>query len=68
MLIYETNNYMVTILLGSDSDTLFSWGAGAKFNVTQSLNLFVDYADLGKNDAILETSLSSWGAGFSYKF
>jgi len=64
----SANDYTATNLLGSDSDTLFSWGAGAKFNVTQSVGLFVDYTDLGKNDAILETGLSSWNAGFSYKF
>ena len=64
----SANDYTATNLLGSDRDTLFSWGAGAKFNVTQSLGLFVDYTDLGKNDAILETGLRSWNAGFSYKF
>ena len=64
----SANDYTATNLLGSDSDTLFSWGAGAKFNVTQSFGLFVDYTDLGTNDAILETGLSSWNVGFSYKF
>jgi opacity protein-like surface antigen len=64
----SANNYTATNILGSDSDTLFSWGGGAKFNVTQSLGLFVDYTDLGKNDSVLETGLSSWNVGFSYKF
>ena len=64
----SANDYTATNLLGSDSDTLFSWGAGAKFNVTQSFGLFVDYTDLGTNDAILETGLNSWNVGFSYKF
>jgi len=64
----SANDYTATNILGSDSDTLFSWGAGAKFNVTQSLGLFVDYTDLGENDAILTTGLSSWNVGFSYKF
>jgi len=64
----SANDYTATNLLGSNNDTLFSWGGGAKFNVTQSLGLFVDYTDLGKNDAVLETGLSSWNVGFSYKF
>jgi opacity protein-like surface antigen len=64
----SANDYTATNILGSDSDTLFSWGGGAKFNVTQSLGLFVDYTDLGKNDGVLETGLSSWNVGFSYKF
>ena len=64
----SANDYTATNILGSDSDTLFSWGGGAKFNVTQSLGLFVDYTDLGKNDSVLETGLSSWNVGFSYKF
>jgi len=64
----SANDYTATNILGSDSDSLFSWGGGAKFNVTQSLGLFVDYTDLGKNDGVLETGLSSWNVGFSYKF
>ena len=63
------NDYTVnTILGGSDSDALFSWGAGAKFNVTQSLGLFVDYTDLGESSNITTTDLSSWNLGVSYKF
>ena len=65
----SANNYTTNNLLGtSDSDTLFSWGGGAKFNVTQSLGLFADYTDLGENDESLTTGLSSWNVGFSYKF
>ena len=64
----SANNYTVTNLQGSDKDTLFSWGGGAKFNVTQSLGLFADYTDLGTNDEIVETGLASWNVGFSYKF
>lgn len=63
------NDYTASTLVGSNNDTLFSWGAGAKFNVTQSLGLFVDYADLGNSEKSLsETGLSSWNVGISYKF
>ena len=65
---FSANDYTATNLLGADNNTLFSWGAGAKFNVTQSLGLFVDYTDLGKNEDILTTDLTSWNAGFSYRF
>lgn len=65
----SANDYTVNNLIGgSDSDTLFSWGGGAKFNVTNSLGLFIDYTDLGENDESLTTGLSSWNVGFSYKF
>ncbi len=65
----SANNYTATTLLGSDDETLFSWGGGAKFNVTQSLGLFVDYTDLGESDDTLSTTdLASWNVGFSYKF
>lgn len=65
----SANNYTVTNLLGSsDNATLFSWGGGAKFNVTQSLGLFADYTDLGTEDATVETGLASWNVGFTYKF
>ena len=66
----SANNYTVTNLLGStDNSTLFSWGGGAKFNVTQSLGLFADYTDLGESDDTLSTTgLASWNIGFSYKF
>ena len=49
----SANNYTANNLLGADDDILFSWGGGAKFNVTQSLGLFVDYTDLGENDETL---------------
>lgn len=63
------NDYTVnTVLTGNDSDALFSWGGGAKFNVTQSLGLFVDYTDLGESSNITTTDLSSWNLGVSYKF
>ena len=64
----SANNYTANNLLGADDDILFSWGGGAKFNVTQSLGLFVDYTDLGENDETLTTGLSSWNVGFNYKF
>lgn len=64
----SANNYTATNLLGADNETLFSWGGGAKFNVTQSLGLFADYTDLGTSDEIVETGLASWNVGFSYKF
>ena len=65
----SANNYTATTLLGSDNETLFSWGGGAKFNVTQSLGLFLDYTDLGESDEDLSTTgLASWNIGFSYKF
>jgi hypothetical protein len=63
------NNYTANDLLGGNSDdALFSWGGGAKFNVTQSLGLFVDYTDLGESDNVLNTNLSSWNLGVSYQF
>jgi len=65
----SANNYTVNNLLGGlDNETLFSWGGGAKFNVTQSLGLFVDYTDLGENDETVNSALTSWNVGFSYKF
>jgi len=65
----SANSYTATTLLGADDEALFSWGGGAKFNVTQSLGLFVDYTDLGESDQILSTTgLASWNVGFSYKF
>jgi opacity protein-like surface antigen len=65
-----SNDYTTNSLLGGDNDdTLFSWGAGVKFNITQSLGAFVDYTNLGESDNILSTTdLSSWNIGFSYKF
>jgi len=66
---FAANDYTATNFLTSDNDTLFSWGAGAKFNVTQSLGLFVDYTDFGSSDEQLtETGLASWNVGVSYKF
>ena len=63
------NNYTVnTLLAGSNNDALFSWGGGAKFNVTQSLGLFVDYTDMGKSNNITNTNLTSWNLGVSYRF
>ncbi len=63
------NDYTVNTLLGTSSDeALFSWGAGAKFNVTQSLGLFVDYTDLGESTNFSQTTLSSWNLGVSYRF
>ena len=63
------NDYTVNSLLGgSNNDALFSWGGGAKFNVTQSLGLFVDYTDMGKSDNITNTDLTSWNLGVSYRF
>jgi len=63
------NTYTVNSLLGDDnSDALLSWGGGAKFNVTQSLGLFVDYTDLGDSTNFSKTNLSSWNLGASYKF
>ena len=60
------NNY--TALLQSTDDTLFSWGAGVKFNMTQSFSAFIDYTDLGESDQLITTGLSSWNMGLSYKF
>lgn len=63
------NNYTINNLLGAqEDDTLFSWGAGAKFNVTQSLGIFVDYTDLGESNDFTNTNLSSWNLGISYRF
>jgi opacity protein-like surface antigen len=64
-----SNDYTVRNLVSPGNDTLFSWGGGAKFNVTQSLGLFVDYTDLGETeDALTDTGLNSWNIGVSYKF
>jgi len=65
-----SNDYTVNSFLGGNNDdTLFSWGAGVKFNITQSLGAFVDYTNMGETDTILSnTDLSSWNIGFSYKF
>ncbi len=60
------NDY--TLLLQSNSDTLFSWGLGAKLSFTESFGAFVDYTDLGETDTILTTGLNSWNFGISYKF
>ena len=60
------NDY--TLLLQSSDDTLFSWGAGAKLNFTDSFSAFVDYTDLGESDIILTTGLNSWNFGLTYKF
>ena len=60
------NDY--TALLQSSDDTLFSWGVGAKFNMTQSFGAFVDYTDLGETDDLITTGLSSWNIGITYKF
>lgn len=60
------NDY--TALLQSSDDTLFSWGAGAKLNITESFSAFVDYTDLGETDTLLTTRLSSWNFGIAYKF
>jgi len=64
------NDYTATDLFneGTTDDTLFSWGLGAKFNVTQSLGLFVDYTDLGESTDLLNTNLTSWNFGASYRF
>ncbi len=64
------NDYTANTLLGGNNDdTLFSWGAGVKFNITNSLGAFVDYTNLGESDNILtNTDLESWNIGFSYKF
>lgn len=63
------NDYTVSSILGGDSnEALFSWGAGAKFNVTQSLGLFVDYTDMGESTNLTNTNLNSWNLGVSYKF
>ena len=60
------NDYALPLL--SSDDTLFSWGAGAKFNFTESFGAFVDYTDLGETDIVLATALSSWNFGITYKF
>ena len=63
------NDYTADTILGGDSnEALFSWGAGAKFNVTQSLGLFLDYTDLGESSNIVNTNLTSWNLGVSYRF
>ena len=60
------NDY--SVLTQSDSDTLFSWGGGARLNFSESFGIFVDYTDLGEGDTLLSTGLSSWNVGLSFKF
>ena len=60
------NNY--TALLQSSDDMLFSWGLGAKVNMTQNLSAFVDYTDLGETDKMITTGLSSWNIGICFNF
>ena len=64
------NDYSINSLLGGDeSEALFSWGAGVRFDITDSLGVYVDYTDFGESDNLLTTTdLSSWNIGFSYKF
>jgi len=64
------NDYTLSALFndGSNNEAIFSWGGGAKFNVTQSLGLFVDYTDLGESTNFTTTNLSSWNLGVSYRF
>jgi len=64
------NDYTAnTLLKGSSDDTLFTWGAGIKFNITGSLGAFVDYTNLGESENVVnKTDLESWNIGFSYKF
>jgi len=64
------NDYTLSGLFnnGSNNEAIFSWGGGAKFNVTQSLGLFVDYTDLGESTNFTSTNLSSWNLGVSYRF
>lgn len=63
---FTMNDY--TALAQTGDDTLFSWGVGARLNMTESFSAFVDYTDLGESDVILTTGLSSWNFGLSYKF
>ena len=60
------NDY--SALLESESDTLFSWGAGIRLKITEGFGAFVDYTDLGESDIMLTSGLSSWNFGLSYKF
>lgn len=62
------NDYTALALSSINDDTLFSWGIGAKFNMTQSFGAFVDYTDLGETEDIMTTDLSSWNLGITYKF
>lgn len=60
------NSY--TALAQSGDDTIFSWGGGVRFKLTESFALFADYTDLGESDVLLTTGISSWNFGLSYKF
>jgi len=62
------NDYTALAVGSINDDTLFSWGVGAKFNMTQSFGAFVDYTDLGETDDLITTGLSSWNLGLTYKF
>ena len=66
---FAYNDYTLDAILGGNNDdTLFSWGGGAKFNVTQSIGLFVDYTDFGESDNLVKTNITSWNFGATYKF
>lgn len=63
------NDYTFNSQLGgNNTDSLFSWGGGAKFNVTQSLGLFIDYTDLGQSKNLTNSTLNAWNLGVSYTF
>jgi hypothetical protein len=64
-----SNDYTVTNFINPDDDTVFSWGGGAKLNITQSFGVFIDYTDLGDTEMLFtDTGLHSWNVGISYKF
>ncbi len=63
---FTMNDY--TALVGSNTDSLFSWGVGAKLRITDSFAAFADYTDLGESENFLTTGLSSLNLGISYKF
>lgn len=63
------NQYKANTLVDKTTETLFSWGAGMKFNITKSFELFIDYTDFGENNnPMIKTELSSFNGGFSYTF
>ena len=63
---FTMNSY--TALAQSGDDTIFSWGGGVRFTLTDSFSVFADYTDLGESDFIVTTGLSSWNLGLSFKF
>ena len=62
------NDYTINNILGAEDGILFSWGGGAKFNLTSTMGIFVDYTNLGESNNKINTNLTSLNMGLSFKF